>query len=432
MESVESKDVLHVIQNLFVNFDNNICRGMCNFELGLVDFAVDTDDGKVCCDIPVWWDMHFEEDPTYRALCEHCGPITGCESKINYTQGKSEGIKKMQPTVIMDKTPIEYIMFHICTSIVFDFIIDHPTVQPQNISLLIYHITRQTIGQTMSTFSVNGKEMKIRKLIKNYWKQIPLVYTILERHDIVNAWMRVCGVVEDSINIMGITHIYTDITQACYQLTNTNGDYMFANYSMDTPSNRGVYLDPEQDINQILQDGNLASYDMGYEETLPYKGGPYVGVWQNKFDRDYLIPVFYKDMDFVKVPMRAYKKLFDIFRVNYLKVNVLYWREVGEITPYDSRGFVIEFCTWGLSVAIKSLLMEFISLHTTNKNIDCLQKALLNINLLLKKNINSHLNVTLDMIIHKMNNISTNLRKRWLEDDQDEASPSKRPRSTYR
>jgi len=172
-----------------------------------------------------------------------------------------------------------------------------------------------------------------------------------------------------------------------------------------TPSDRCVFLAPEQDIDTILENGNLGSYDAEYEFSLvlydvvqKYKGGPYIGAWQNKFERDYLIPVFYEDMDFVKVPMRAFKTLFDIFRMNYYEVNLLFLTEVKEITPDVSKRFVKDLGLWGLSISIKDFLTGHTELQTTTDDIYYLNRAIFHIHHLLTKNIYPRLNITFENV----------------------------------
>ena len=298
-------------------------------------------------------------------------------------------------------------MFHVCTSIVFDFILHNPGVSPAFLHVFMVNLRELSIGGRIPNFQPQGTVLCISNHIRDYWRQIPLAYKIVEEHDIVSAWMKVCLVVAEIVAQMGIHEIYSDINQACYQVTDANGNYIFDMFSPEERSWRGVHIDSDS-IPYSYHFGNHTIDNWAHEDMYSgkyFRGGPYVGAWQQKFDRDYLIPVFYIDADYKKMPMRAYKTLFDRFRLNFYGLRSLHSESLSVVTKYEHTLLNANYASWGLCVATKLLMKHYLArpqqLYYKHFFLDVLS----NINVLLTINTNSSTKSTFETISQKIHNI---------------------------
>jgi len=385
MFATSVSELLEAIGYLFHEFRIAQSDRETNFNLSLLRYEVNHISRKLHFRNILWKTIESDEDLSYAAFYEQCGPVTGSSNALTITRGYGEFMTTMNPALITMNTPIEYIMFHICTSIAFDYIVDNREEKPDVVENLIDYLAHQQVSSHIHPFFGENNHINIRKLIQVYWKQIASVYSILSPQQLNDAWSRTCWLVKNSIILCGISDIRSDINQALYQLTNSEGHYMFE------PGNRwrdrslhGLHITPRYGIDAVIENGtNSYSYDTRFE----YAGSPYVGAWQDKFERDYLIPVFYADMDFVKTPLRSYKKVFDLFRIDYYEISSNSPNRMTKKTTQQNQLISMELGWWGLAVSTKSLAIRHLQWFKTTTELNLTHEIIAELDRVLTKNI---------------------------------------------
>jgi hypothetical protein len=170
----------------------------------------------------------------------------------------------------------------------------------------------------------------------------------------------------------------------------------------------GVHIIPQHGIDAVIENGTN-SYDI---YPLHYAGSPYVGAWQDKFERDYLIPVFYADTDFVKTPLRSYKKLFDLFRIDYYEIGSNSPNPAYKTTILQNILISMELGWWGLAVSTKSLAIRHIDLFKTTTERNLIREIITELDHLLTKNIYPRTNVRYNTVVHRLNCINRKIQAR--------------------
>jgi len=260
---------------------------------------------------------------------------------------------------VEDCHPIQFTMFHICTTIMFDFIVGHMHVNEADLHNVKCYLQDQVVNKKHDQQFGNVHNLRysvhVSDLVRQFWQSLSTTYVLLGHNHKQCMWTRVCEEVTCCIVKCGMRAIELDIKKN-------------ARYKMRCPA-----ADPYYQFERKQPDPyyRYARTTHAHDDSAVFS----TQEWHAQPERDYTEKVFY--FAYASAPLDAYwkqsneknatylqsyKRVFDVFRLLHFQIdNVAGHRQ---LTGVELRQCSIEYDRWGFAYSMRSLL------HTYNQQMN--------------------------------------------------------------
>ena len=337
--STRPRDLFCTLTEYFEYFKNAIEANLCSYEIGTEQCRISNGINGLFLENKIAWYDYVEALDDIFAL--HVHEVTASEDiHCNLVEPKVHACH-----------PIEYAMFHICSSIMLDFIVLNLNATPHHLDIVCTYLQEQKVSVAHEhQFENNANLMfsvHVSDAIRHFWNRLNAIYRYPSAESKQGLWERVCNTVKLSICTCRLDDIRMDVrVDAKYKTTNP-----------------------------LLQAGFYKTETRLYRNSDPVHLS-LVKSWEVNWNRDYTEKVFYlsrldyacgsaifKPVESTSSYLKSYRRVFDMFRLIWCNApNTASYRE---ITPAERRNFSVLYDSWGFAYSLMSLLETWRhSLHT--------------------------------------------------------------------
>ena len=331
-------DLFGALANYYRYFDELLQLGGCNYAMSADTCKIGGDEAHAAVEHHyVWKEYSGHADDTF-------------DNQIRAMTASCDFNSTLIDPDLKDSHPIEYTMFHICTTIMFDFIVYNKNIFESDLLNVKQFLLQQDVNKDHANQFGDIEDFRnsvnVSNLMRNLWQSLRTTYVLLSPEYRQGMWTMVCEEVTCSIIRCGIKAIETDIM-------------LHARYKARISNTNPYYKCEHRDNDPYHKYERRTHDDVAIFSTQK---------WQPQKERDYTEKIFY--FAYTSAPLDAfwqtsdqlnstyllsYKRVFDMFRLLHLRIdNVAAHRP---LTDLELRQCSIEYDRWGFAYSMRSLLL---------------------------------------------------------------------------
>jgi hypothetical protein len=253
-----------------------------------------------------------------------------------------------------DCHPIQFTMFHICTSIMFDFIVRNMDIVEADLYNVKCYLQQQAVNkkhdQQFGNIGNFRYSVHVSDLVRQFWQSLSTTYVFPSPEQKQIMWTTVCEEVTCCIVRCGIRAIELDIKKnAQYKIRNSATDpfYQFERKQPD-PYYRYARTTHAHDDSAVFDTQKWhVQPERDYTEQVfyfAYASAPFDAFWKQSNEKN-------------STYLQSYKRVFDVFRLLHLKIEDV--AEHRQLTSVELRQCSIAYDRWGFAYSMRSLLYRY-------------------------------------------------------------------------
>jgi hypothetical protein len=253
-----------------------------------------------------------------------------------------------------DCHPIQFTMFHICTTIMFDFIVYNKNMVEGDLLDVKRYLQQQVVHKKHDRQFEDVDNFRysvhVSALVRQFWKSLRTTYVFLSPEHKQSIWTMVCEEVACSIVACGMRAIEMDIKMnARYKIRSSAADpfYQFERKQPD-PYYRYERITHAHDDSAVFSMQKWqAQPERDYTEKvfyLTYASAPLDAFWQQSNEKN-------------ATYLESYKRVFDVFRLLHFRIDNV--AEHRQLTGVELRQCSIQYDRWGFAYSMRSLLSAY-------------------------------------------------------------------------
>jgi hypothetical protein len=253
-----------------------------------------------------------------------------------------------------DCHPIQFTMFHICTTIMFDFIVHNKDMNPGDLEDVKRYLQKQGVHKEHDKQFGNVDNFRysvhVSALVRQFWESLRTIYVFVSPEQKQSMWTMVCEQVACSIVRCGMRAIEMDIKMnARYKIQFCAPDpfYQFERKQPDPYYRYGRTTHVHDDSAVFTLQKWHAQPERDYTEKVfyfTYASAPLDAFWKQSNEKN-------------ATYLESYKRVFDVFRLLHFRIDNV--AEHRQLTNVQLRQCSIQYDRWGFAYSMRSLLSDY-------------------------------------------------------------------------
>jgi len=339
------------LSDYFVYFNQQLQEGGCNYAMHAAKSMISHDgDNVIIKHQHVWHRYNSLNDDTF-------------DNQIRAMTVSWDFHSTLDEPRVGDCHPIQFTMFHICTTIMFDFIVRNMDIIEADLHDVKCYLQQQVVHRKHDKQFANVHNFRysvhVSDLVRQFWQSLSTTYVFLSSQHKQSIWTKVCEEVTCCIVRCGMRAIESDIKKnAQYKIRGSVADafYQFERKQPD-PYYRYARTTHAHDDSAVFNTQKWhAQPERDYTEKVfyfAYASAPLDAYWKQSNEKN-------------ATYLQSYKRVFDVFRLLHFGIdNVAGHRQ---LTGVELRQCSIEYDRWGFAYSMRWLLHSYNQQMNTAKD----------------------------------------------------------------
>jgi len=330
------------LSDYFAYFNQELENGGCNYGMHAAKSIIGHDGDDVSIEHQhVWHRYDGQTDDTF-------------DNQIRAMTVSWDFHSTLGEPRVGDCHPIQFTMFHICTTIMFDFIVYNMNIVEADLHDVKRYLQQQVVrkkhDRQFGDVDNFRYSVHVSALVRQFWQSLRTTYVFLSPEHKQRMWTVVCEEVTCSIMRCGMRAIELDIKMnARYKIRCSAEDpfYQFERKQPD-PYYRYERRTQAHDDSAVFSTQKWhAQAERDYTEKIfyfTYASGLLDTFWQQSNEKN-------------STYLESYKRVFDVFRLLHFRIDNV--AEHRQLTGVELRQCSIQYDRWGFAYSMRSLLSAY-------------------------------------------------------------------------